>query len=469
MNAKYTPRLTPKAHQKKAVELMVANDMANFDDQGLGKCKQAYDTAASLIQSKEIDLMVMVSKASLRENFLKELSGDAHQLIGKIVGGNKVERKKVYRFLGYHVLILSYETVVTDIELLKRVFEKNRVLFCLDEAHYIKNPGAKRSKACLELAELASRKAIFTGTPIPNDLEDIYTQLRFMGQEVGNSLEEFSARFGDIEEFREFLHARMIRRTKRKVTSLKIPGKKYNYISVKLSEEEQRIYDKAANEMLLVFKDKFKKEQSVPINNVLTQLLRLTQIASNPGAALPSYSGKVSKLDRLDELLEDLVEKKDEKVVIWTSYRKNIGELKKRYSKYGVVELIGGIGKDGLSENARKFQEDPSTKVLLAIPACAREGFTLTKACKAIYLDRNFSLLDWVQSQDRIHRISQNRECEIIVLQSEDTIDARINDVLDRKDHLQKYLLGDIEEYDGREKVELDDLENIVTPRGGNE
>lgn len=461
MNPKYNPEMKPKKHQEIAVASMLASDMANFDDQGLGKCKQAYDLAGQLFEQGEIDLMVMVSKASLKENFHLEVSKDATQLISKVVSGTKSERRKIYAFPSYHILVVSYEAAITDNNELCDLIGRHRTLLCLDEAHYIKNPDAKRTAACLELSKVAKRKQIFTGTPVPNDTIDIYTQLKFLGHDVGRSPEEFKKRFGDLIQFRDFIQANMIRRKKENVIELNLPKKAVREVKVSLSEDEREIYEKAANDFLVQYESSKKQKTEIPIHGVLAQLTRLTQITSNAKLLVPSFEGKLSKLEKLDEIVSGIC-KKNEKVIVWTSYRENVRLLLERYADYGAVSLVGGMSKSDITETVEKFQGNPFTQVLIAIPACAREGFTLTAAKTAIYLDRNFALLDWVQSQDRIHRIGQTQDCEIIVLVGENTIDERIDSVLDRKDHIQKFLLGDLKEYRGSESIEVKELRKIV-------
>lgn len=457
----YTPKLKPKKHQETGVVSMLQTNMANFDDQGLGKCKQAYDLAGKLFEKDEIDLMIMVSKSSLRENFFLEVSNDAQQLIVKVARGNKQERRMLYRYPSYHILVLSYESVISDIDDLLKLVGAARTLLCLDEAHYIKNSKAERSKACLRLSENAKKTAIFTGTPIPNKIEDIYTQLKFLGHDVGNDLKEFKERFGNLNEFKSYLNNSMIRRKKEKVTELNLPSKKVIFHPVKLSTEEMRMYESAVSDFMISFKNKKNVTAKVSINGILAQLTRLSQLVSNPSLLLPNYDLTKSKIKKLDEIVSKTV-KKDEKIIIWTNYRHNVKELLLRYKEYGATTIYGDNSKEEIQQNVKAFKENPNVKVLIAIPACAREGFTLTVASKAVYLDRNFSLLDWIQSQDRIHRISQTKECEIHVIVAKNTLDERINDILDRKSHIQQFLLGDIDQYQGIENLTIPELEKIL-------
>ena len=82
---------------------------------------------------------------------------------------------------------------------------------------------------------------------------------------------------------------------------------------------------------------------------------------------------------------------------------------------------------------------------MIANPAAAREGLTLTKANNAIYLDRNFNLVDYLQSQDRIHRISQTKECNIYKILARNTIDEYIDRLIDVKRDIAGYVQDDFE------------------------
>jgi SNF2 family DNA or RNA helicase len=92
------------------------------------------------------------------------------------------------------------------------------------------------------------------------------------------------------------------------------------------------------------------------------------------------------------------------------------------------------------------FKRDPTVRLMIANPAAAREGLTLTEARAAIYLDRTFNLVDFLQSQDRIHRMSQKHPCEIVLLIAKNTIDEFIDFSLAQKHRLARYAQGDTAE-----------------------
>lgn len=108
--------------------------------------------------------------------------------------------------------------------------------------------------------------------------------------------------------------------------------------------------------------------------------------------------------------------------------------------------IFGEIPLDERASIVARFQSSPDLNVLVANPAAAREGLTLTAANHAIYIDRTFNLLDYLQSQDRIHRISQQRPAYIHNLVGIHTIDIYIEDVVYRKQVVAEYVYGDSHE-----------------------
>lgn len=102
-------------------------------------------------------------------------------------------------------------------------------------------------------------------------------------------------------------------------------------------------------------------------------------------------------------------------------------------------------------------------KILIANPAAAKEGLTLTSSNNAIYLDRNFKMDDYLQSQDRIHRISQTKKCNIIKLIARKTIDEYTDEILEKKELIAKYTLGDFNNLNmKRQSLSKEDLLKIL-------
>ena len=125
--------------------------------------------------------------------------------------------------------------------------------------------------------------------------------------------------------------------------------------------------------------------------------------------------------------------------------------------------FFGEMSIDERDKVVEKFLCDSENKVLIANPSAAKEGLTLTSANNAVYLDRSFKMDDYLQSQDRIHRISQEKKCNIIKLIAEGTIDEYTDEILEKKHVIAQYALGDIENIDlDREFLSKEDLLRIL-------
>lgn len=108
---------------------------------------------------------------------------------------------------------------------------------------------------------------------------------------------------------------------------------------------------------------------------------------------------------------------------------------------YAVCLGLGRAARGSLA--VRTFRSNPEVRLLIANPAAAREGLTLTEANVAIYLDRTFNLVDYLRSQDRIHRISQTKPCEIVLLIARNTVDEFIDFSLEQKHRLARFAQSD--------------------------
>ena len=470
----YSPKTTPLSHQIDAIEYIKKHDIVPlFDEQGLGKSKMVIDALCSNIESQEIDGALIVCKKTLLDMWKNEILKHSH-LFPVVLSGTK--RQKGRSFLTYgHFYIVNYESLVRELEIIKLILKNKNFAIVLDESQRIKNPAAMITKAILSLKNLTKKKIIITGTPIANRPEDIWSQFYFLngGKSFGYDYYEFKKKYDlklkgeeplknyekDLLELREKIDKLSIRRTK---DVLELPEKRYLDVFVDLSKNQQEIYDTAKRELYYEIKDKDGKSVIEEIENYLVKLLRLTQIASNPALIVEDYDEIPSKFLKLDDIVNSIV-KNEEKAIIWTNFRKNIRSLRRRYKDLGALMLFGDIPIGERNNVVVKFMSMSKHKILIANPAAAKEGLTLTSANNAIYLDRNFKMDDYLQSQDRIHRISQTKKCNIIKLIARNTIDEYTDEILEKKELVAKYALGDSNNLDmKRQCLSKEDLLNIL-------
>jgi SNF2 family DNA or RNA helicase len=143
----------------------------------------------------------------------------------------------------------------------------------------------------------------------------------------------------------------------------------------------------------------------------------------------------------------EILEETEDKVIIWATYIHNINEivvaLTKKYGKESVVQMYGAITVEDRNEAVDRFQNDPTCRFFVANPVTGGYGLTLTAAKYVIYYSNNYNLEVRRQSEDRAHRIGQNKNVVYIDIMVEDTIDFKIVAALKKKIQLSAQTLGE--------------------------
>lgn len=435
-------------YQVDAVEAVKALPFAAlFHEQGLGKTKIAIDLALEWIRTGAIDTVLVVTKLGLVANWGEEVRAHTH-LVPRVLGQDRTSN--------FHALNSAARIVLTHYEVVKS--EERRVaLFCrtrrvaaiLDESHRIKNPDAAISKALFRLSAGFHRRVIMTGTPVANRPFDIWSQVFFLdgGEALGSDFEDFRRRLdlrndlwedtGRRHEFEEELgtvFSRIKRFTVRETkgsTGIDLPEKRVENIVVEPEPAQLRLYEAFRNDLRAeVTRDCRVVEDDA--EDVLKRLLRLVQVASNPRLVDEGYGQVPGKLPRLLGIVDDAVAD-GSKVIVWTSFVDNAAWLTGRLARFGAVQVSGAVPSAKRAAAVAAFKRDPDCRVLVATPGAAKEGLTLTVANHAVFYDRSFSLDDYLQAQDRIHRISQTRTCHVWNLMCAGTVDEWVDTLLAAK------------------------------------
>jgi SWI/SNF-related matrix-associated actin-dependent regulator 1 of chromatin subfamily A len=450
----YSPRTKPFPHQVEAIEYLKGKvSVPLFDEQGLGKTKIVIEALCSNMERGMIDGALIICKKHLIEMWKDEIETHSH-LKYIVLRGSRNE--KGMRFMGYaQFYIINYESVIGEVNRLRMFLGVRRMAIVLDESHRIKNPNAKTTQAIMELREYARKRIIVTGTPIANRPIDLWAQFYFLdgGELLGTSYQDFKKRYDvnlqqnhlndegtRFHALRSLILSQSIRRLKDGV--LELPEKRYFDKYVSLEGDQRKLYDQLRQKLFIEITGIDGKEIVDRSDEILKKLIRLAQIASNPFLIDKSYSETPIKFTQLDVLLEEIFGR-GEKAIVWSCFVENIRVLYRRYRQYGALMLYGDLPIDKRNAVVRQFMSNGEIKMLIANPAVAKEGLTLTSANNAIYLDRNFNLVDYLQSQDRIHRISQTKECNIYKIVALGTIDEYIDDIIYKKQSLAGYIQGD--------------------------
>ena len=444
----FEPKTKALPHQIEVLNYINKHhEIALFDEQGLGKTKIVIDSLCESMKNKEVEGVLVFAPMSLIYNWEQEIVKHSF-LIPIVLRGSK--REKRYKFLtGANFYITNYEAVIAETDRIKRFCKSRKIAIVLDESSRIKDPSTKTAQALFNLRLYSTKRIIITGTPVANKPVDLWSQFYFLngGTVLGNNFEDFKARYNEknisykeyLAELRTMISKNSIRRYKDNV--LDLPNKRFINLYVNLKGRQLYIYNKLRKELRLEIQNTDGDIVIDEAENILKKLLRLTQIASNPMLIDKGYREIPAKFVLLDDLLKDIISK-NEKAIIWTNFVDNIIILRNRFSHYKPLIIHGAIPVKDRMETVKTFQESDKHTVMIANPSVAREGLTLTRANNAIYLDRNFNLVDYLQSQDRIHRISQTKECSIYKILAKNTIDEYIDHVMDIKKEIADYVQG---------------------------
>lgn len=450
----YSPKTKPFPHQVEAITYITNHDLISlFDEQGLGKTKIVIDSLCNNMNQGIIDGALIICKKHLLFNWKEEIETHSHLKYIELRGS---PNEKGIKFMGYsNFYLINYESVIGEISRLQMFLSIRKMAIVLDESHKIKNPYSKTTESIFALKDYAKKRIIISGTPVANKPEDIWSQFFFLddGHLLGEDFHEFKNEFSidmrdgiiaDQEEklgkLQNLISANSIRRLKQDV--LELPDKIFIDKYVELVGDQKEKYNQLRDELYIEITDISGEKIIDESDEILKKLLRLAQLASNPLLIDKAYTETPVKFPVIDALVEEIMAK-SEKVIIWSCFVENIKILYKRYKRFGSLMLYGDIPIEKRGEIVKQFKNNSDFRVLVANPAAAKEGLTLTAANNAIYLDRNFNLVDYLQSQDRIHRITQTKECKIYKIIASNTIDEYIDVIIDKKHKIAEYIQGD--------------------------
>jgi len=464
LKLRHEPRLDAKreafAYQREAVDFVAARDYsAIFHEQGLGKTKIAIDVLLTWLRRGEVDSIVIFTKKSLVANWQREIAAHTH-IAPSVLSDNS--RENYYAFTAPTRLLLAhFEVAKKEAERLKIWLRTRRVAAILDESAKIKNPDADVTQAFFALAPLFTKRVVMTGTPVANRPFDIWAQIYFLdqGQALGRDFAEFKrttdlsadlahdpiafAAFGRrLEGVHEALVGMSVRETKGG-GRISLPNKEYITCVTTWEPTQHALYNQVKDELRAVVM----RDGELVVDDqevVLKRLLRLVQIASNPILVDESYEGEPGKFEMLLELITDITNQ-GEKAIVWTSFNANCEWLAKQLGAFGALALHGKLPIERRNAVVRWFLENESDRVLVATPGAAKEGLTLTVANHVIFYDRGYSLDDYLQAQDRIHRVSQTRTCYVRNLIMQDSVDEWIDALLEEKRLAAQLTQGDID------------------------
>jgi SNF2 family DNA or RNA helicase len=457
--ANYTLKKRGFSYQIEAVHALQGLPFAAiFHEQGLGKTKIAIDLALLWLEEQTVDSILIVTKKGLVKNWCDEFATHTH-IQPRILSQNR--NGNFFAFTSpARIYLTHYEVIINECKRFALFLKTRKVGAILDEAHKIKNPAARITKAIFSLAASFARRLILTGTPVANRPYDIWAPIKFLdhGEALGSDFLRFKAdldlgndlatnhekaiRFERaLASIYQKIQPFTVRRTKDDA-GISLPDKEIANLPVALAPRQRALYDEFKTEL----RAQILKHGQPIIDNaeeILKRLLRLVQVASNPNLVDDSYAEKPGKFPVLYHFVATAAEAR-EKIIVWTAFTDNVDWLAKALHEFGAVRVHGKLNHTVREKSLSDFKHSDEHSVLVATPAAAKEGLTLTVANHAVFYDRSFSLDDYLQAQDRIHRISQGKTCYITNLIGENTIDEWIDVLLAAKRRAARLVQGDI-------------------------
>jgi SNF2 family DNA or RNA helicase len=443
----YAPLAMLDPHQVIAVAAASHPDIKGlclFDEQGLGKTVQAL---FAFDRSRELGL---VDKAVVLapKNMVLEWLHDLQRFFpGKYeaVAVTGTDREKRALLDGKADLyVTNFESALRLAPRIGDVLSHSGLLV-VDESFFVKNRDAQRTAAVKRVRSMAARCLVLCGTPAPNSAIDLVEQF---------NIADLGAAFAGVKVpedpqaarpvVAQAIATRGVYLRRLKVHALDLPGRTFNRVRVRLEPRQQALYDDAksnlAKEVARLTDDEFSARRA----SFAARRMALLQICSNPAAVDPTYDRLPAKLGALDALLQDLIERRGEKVVIWSFFTRAINGIAARYARYSPVRIDGSV-RDAADrrEAVRKFQEEESCRLFIGNPAAAGAGLTLHSARHAVYESMSNQAAHYLQSLDRIHRRGQTREVTYHVLLADGTVEEAEYQRLLRKEAAAQDLLGD--------------------------
>jgi len=421
--------------------------MCLFDEQGTGKSICAIAAFDLMRLQGVVDTCLLIGPKSLlgnwREEFEKFLPGkyDIVELFGSREDNYRRIQKKADAYL------LTYESAIPLTTAIGSMANDRKVMLVVDESFYVKNPDAKRSAAIRNVRKCCTKAFVLCGTPAPNRPHDIVHQFdiaddgfTFIGHKMTGKT------ITDIEDVANRVNERGIylRRTKDEVLPA-LPPKQFIVHELDMTGRQLSLYEKAKKDLVLYLRN---LDNTTFRRNLTTYFQRraaLLQICVAPKMIDKTIDDVPIKYSKLDELLLSIMNKADDKVVIWSVYTRSIDELESRYSKYGMVRIDGTIhSSESRTELVKRFQTDRNLRIFLGNPAVAGAGLTLHAAAECVYVSFSNQAAHYLQSLDRIHRMGQkapNVRYHFLICRN--TIEEAELKRLTDKERSQKDLLGD--------------------------
>ena len=431
--SKYSHR-PPLEHQKEAIQKLVENKKFILaDDMGLGKTTSTI-IAALESGSKKV---LIICPATLKINWKREIENYSDKTI-YIAEGKNFSTDADFVITNYDIIKNFHDPKKKDES---QVLTANFDLVIVDEAHYIKNATAQRTKLINDIVKKTERLWLLTGTPMTSRPIDYFNLLSLIDSPVAKNWMAYAIRYcagyqfnvggrkvwnvtgaSNLEELRDRTLGLTLRRLKENV--LDLPDKIITPVYLRLKSKQ---YEEVMGE----YYDWYDKnpEESKSLTVQFSKLTKVRQIIAD------------EKIAQTIELAENILEQ-DKKVIIFCNFTDSLNKITEHFGK-AAVKLDGSMSKPERQHSVDQFQDNPKVKVFVGNIKAAGVGITLTAAEAVIMNDLSFLPSDHAQSEDRAYRYGQKNNVLVYYPIFENTIEGIIYDILNNKKQVIATVMGD--------------------------
>ena len=431
--SKYSHR-PPLEHQKEAIQKLVENKKFILaDDMGLGKTTSTI-IAALESGSKKV---LIICPATLKINWKREIENYSDKSI-YIAESKNFSTEADFVIINYDIIKNFHDPKKKNDS---QVLAANFDLVIIDEAHYIKNATAQRTKLINDIIKNTERIWLLTGTPMTSRPIDYFNLLSIIDSPVAKNWMAYAIRYcsgyqfnvggrkvwnvtgaSNLEELRDRTLGLTLRRLKENV--LDLPDKIITPVYLRLKSKS---YENVMGE----YYDWYDKnpDESKSLTVQFSKLTKVRQIIAD------------EKIEQTIELAENIVEQ-DKKVIIFCNFTDSLNKITEHFGK-AAVKLDGSMSKVERQNSVDQFQDNPKVKVFVGNIKAAGVGITLTAAEAVIMNDLSFLPSDHAQAEDRAYRYGQKNNVLVYYPIFENTIEGIIYDILNNKKQVIATVMGD--------------------------
>jgi SNF2 family DNA or RNA helicase len=431
--SKYDHR-PPLTHQKEAIEKLVGSKRFILaDDMGLGK------TTSTIIAALEtgVKKILIICPASLKINWQREIENYTDRSV-YISEGKKFSTEDDFVIINYDILKNFYDLKDINNSL---ITQGNFDLIILDEAHYVSNGQAARTKLVNSFTKNCKRVWLLTGTPMTNRPMNYFNLLSIVDSPTTQNWMAYAIRYcggyqfmagkrkvwnvagaTNLEELRDRTSRQVLRRLKTEV--LDLPEKIITPVYLKL---KSKLYEELMGEYYEWFDKNPNESNSLTVQ--FSKLMKVRQVIAE------------EKIKDTIELTENILEQ-GKKVIIFTNFTETLNKIADHFGKQS-VRLDGSTSKPQRQYAVDQFQENEKVKVFVGNLRAAGVGITLTAAEAVIMNDLSFVPGDLSQGEDRAYRYGQNNSVSIYYPLFINSIESIIYDMVNEKKKNINTVMGD--------------------------